>query len=99
MPVDLLREAVDIFFELPGQPRLPDPRLPQDRDQSGTLLTRRGMKEVLEQAKFLLATHERSFEAFGSSRTATRGDHAERSPGWHWKGLALEHLVIDRLEQ
>ena len=32
VPIDLLRQAVDIFFELPRQPRLADARLPDDRD-------------------------------------------------------------------
>ncbi len=95
---DRFDKTVDVLAELPGQATLADPGRSDDRDQPGPVFPGRGMEEVLEQAKLLVAPHERRFERLRTVPAPALGDHPDGPPGGNRSYLALQDLRSDRLE-
>ncbi len=90
VPVHVLGQAVDVFLELPGEPRLADPGDPRNRDKLRTPILGGGMEELLDETKLSLATHERRLEARRALRPASAGDDSERTPEKDRLGLPLQ---------
>ena len=98
MPVDRLEDAVDVLEELPGEAALPDSRLAGHGDQAGLPLATRGVEEVLQEPKLVVAAHERRLDALAPVGAAALGNDAEGPVGGHRGELALERLLPGRLE-
>ena len=98
MPVDVLDDAVDVLLELPGEPALADAARARHRHEPRPPIATRRLDEVLQDAELLVTADERRLGQVRTSLTATLGDHPERPPGWHRRGLALELLGADGLE-
>ncbi len=99
VPPHGLDQAVDVLEELPSQPRLADPGRADDAHEACPALARRGVEEVLEQAEFVVAAHERGLERVRTVAAADLGDHPKGPPGGDRTGLALERLLTGRLER
>ena len=56
------------------------------------------MSSVLEQPELVVAPDERGLGQVGAAAPAALGHDAQRPPGGHRRGLALEHLLAGRLE-
>ena len=65
VPVDALRDPVEVLVELPREPRLADAGDPGDREQVRLALVRRRVEEVLDLAQLAAAADERRFETVG----------------------------------
>ena len=101
VPVDDLGQAVEVLVELPGQPRLADPRDPGHRDQVGPPLLGAGMEQVLDLAQLAVAADERRLEPLGLECAAGARDNPHGPPEGVQSRLALElvgagALVDDR---
>jgi hypothetical protein len=93
VPPDDLGEAVDVFEELPAQPRLPDPGRSGDRDQPGLTAVDAGVEQLLHQPQLGAAPEERCLEAVDPLQATDTGQDVVRPPQPHRFGLALE-LVL-----
>ena len=98
VPPDVIGEAVDVVQELARDPGLADPGRPEDRDEPGPPLARRGVEEVPEQPELLVATHEGGLELVAAIAAAHASDHPQGTPRGHRRRLALERLLAGRLE-
>ena len=98
MPVDRLRDAVDVLLELPDQPALADAARAGDRDEARPPIAADGVELLLQLPQLLVAADERCLEGVGASVAAALRDDAERLPRRDGAGLALERVVADRLE-
>ena len=98
MPVDGLDRAIEVFLELPGQARLADARRPGHGHEPGATVAAGGDHQVLQQAHLLFAPNEGRFGQLRAALPATLGHHAQRPPGRHRCGLALEELLAGLLE-
>ena len=92
MPERLAGEPVDVFLELPRQPRLADPGDPVDEHELRAALVGGGVEELLDESQLAVPTDERRFEAGRAERASRSGDDAERTPQLDRLGLALERV-------
>ena len=99
MPEDGVDHAVDVFQELPGKPALADAGLPGDRHESNASVAGRGVEQVLEEPQLGVAADERGLEAVLATAATALGHDPNGSPCRNWCGLALEVLLVDRLER
>ena len=70
VPVDALHDAVDVLLELPGESRLADAGVADDRHQPGPLLF--AGHGSLQQTKLVLASDERRLYAVGAAPPSPR---------------------------
>ena len=98
VPPDVLGDTVEVLDELPAEPRLADPRRPDDRHQPRTPLAARRLEQVLEEPDLVVATDERRLEALPGATTVPLADDAQRPPGGDRAGLALQLLLADWFE-
>ena len=95
---DVLRQAVEVFLQLPSQSALADARDAHQRDQPRSSLPRRGVIEILEELQLVVATDEGRLDAGRATHALASGHDAHRPPGRHGQGLALDRLIAGRLE-
>ena len=93
VPPHGVHETVRVLQELPGEPRLPDPRRPDDRDEARPVLAGRRVKQILEKPEFVGATDKGSFERLRAVASSDLGDDSKGPPGGDRRSLALEGLV------
>jgi hypothetical protein len=98
VPPDTLDQSVEVLGELPGEARLANSRRTNDRDKAGPLLAGRGVKQILEEAQFLVASNKGSLKGLGPLAAATFRDHAHGAPGGNRRGLSLEVRLACFLE-
>ena len=98
VPQDPHLDAVDVLEELPGQPALADPCLPDDRDEAWPPLARRGVEEVLDEAQLRIAAHEWGLQLLATADAAALGDDPYRAVGGHRADLPLQLLLAERFE-
>ena len=98
VPVDVLRDAVDVLLELPHQPALADAARPGDRDEPHPPVAADGVEHLLELAQLLVAADERRLERVRAALAAACGHHPNGLPRGDGRCLALERVVADRLE-
>ena len=98
VPVDVEGDAVDVLLELPGEPALADAAGSGDRDQPRPAIPAGGVEGVLEEPELVLAADERRLGQVGTTVATALGDDAQRPPGGHRAGFALEQLLADGLE-
>ena len=93
MPQHRAGQAVQVFLELPAQPRLADTGGSGDDDQPRRAAFGGGVEQLLDQAQFGVASEHRRFEAVDALRPTDPGEHAIGRPQPQRLGLALE-LVL-----
>ena len=93
MPVDELRDPVEVLVELPRQARLADPGDAGHRDELRPLLLCAGVKQILDLTQLPIPADERGLQALRLERPADAGDHAHRLPE---RGQALLALQLER---
>src|SRR5947207_12414156 len=98
MPPDGLRETVDVFQELPGEPALADARRTDDRYQPSALLRGRRVEEVLEESQLDVAADEWRLECLGAIAPTHLGDDSQRTPRRDRGRLSLERLFAGFFE-
>ena len=98
MPVDVLGHPVGELLQLPDQPALADAARAGDRHQPNPPVAADRMEDVLQLAQLLLAPDERRLEGIRPALAATLGHDAHRPPGRNRRGLALQRVVAERLE-
>src|SRR5207247_5971242 len=81
VPVDVVDQSVDVLEELPREAALARSRLARDRDEPQASLATSRVEEVLQQAKLLVAPHERRLEAFRATNTTELCHNALCPPG------------------
>ena len=64
-----------------------------DRDEPQPPLASDRVQDVLQLAQLLLAADERRLERIRAALPAPLGDDAQRAPGRHGRGLALQRVV------
>ena len=92
MPGDLLRDAVQVLVELPGETGLADACDAGDRDEMGLVFVRARMEELLGETQLTFATDERWLEPFRLQASATACGDAERAPERNRLSLALQRM-------
>src|SRR5579862_2502145 len=76
VPEVRIGETIDVLEELPRQAALTNARDSDDRDQERSVLSRRGVQELLHEPKFAVASDEGRLEPRGLKRPADSGDDA-----------------------
>ena len=97
VPVDGLDDAVEVLLQLPGEPRLADPGLADDRDEPRPPVAAGGVEAVLEEAELVVAADERRLDDASGPPAALAHD-AHGAEGGHRRRLALQDVVAGRLE-
>ena len=93
VPVDDLRDPVEVLVELPHEPGLPDPRDPGHRDQVRLLLLGADVEEILDLAQLAVSSDEGGLEPMGFQGAGTPRDDPQRLPQLR---LALLPLELER---
>ncbi len=93
VPVDGLRDAVEVLVELPAETRLADSRDASDRDEVRLLLVRGRVEQLLDLAQLAVAADERCLEAVRLERATETRDDSLCSPK---RGQALLALELER---
>ena len=93
VPEHVAGQAVDVLEELPGEARLADTGDARDEHEAGRLALGRGVEELLDEAKLVVATDEGGLEDARALRAGDGGDDPGRLEEPDRLGLALE-LVL-----
>jgi hypothetical protein len=101
VPVDVVRETVDVLEELPPEAGLPDPRHTGHGHQVGPPLIRAGVEQLLDQAELPRASDERRFQSRRPELPAAERDDAQGMMEVERLRLAFDlvgsgRLVLDR---
>ncbi len=92
MPIEQVRQTIQVLVELPAEPALANPGDPGNRHEMGPMLLGRGVEQVLDQPELAVATYKRSFEAHRLERPAHTRDDPEGSVEVDQLGLALQRM-------
>ena len=90
MPVDGVRQAVDVLAKLPAKAALADAGYAAHRDETCLLLAGGGVKELLYEAQLLVSSDEGGLQAFCATDASSLGDDPFRTPGTDRLLLALQ---------
>ena len=90
VPVHDLAQPVEVLVELPGQPRLADPRDPRHRDQLRPTLVGTDVEQVLDLPQLAVTADKRRLQPLRAQLTTHPGDHPQRPPQRRLSFLALQ---------
>ena len=94
MPPHVPRQAVNVFFELPAQPRLAHPRRAGHHHQPRHPALRRSMEELFDRAELGVPADQRRLQPIHPLRATHVGQHPHRPPQMQPLRLPLQHMLV-----